>query len=73
MEEKVVIGKPDPNAKALANVDSAVSATGSKNSQTNVAGGDRSSQEKSVKGLGANRGNNKTDMVEEYNQKILKF
>ena len=69
MEEKVVVGKPDPNAqKALANAESAVSAK-SKNSTTS-AKGERSSQEKSTKGL---RAKNNTDMMEEYNQKILKF
>ena len=71
MEEVVTIGKPDPNSKALANAESAVSAH-SKNSESNVKG-ERESQEKSMKGLGANRTLNKTDLVEEYNQKILKF
>lgn len=69
MEEKVVIGKPDPNApKGLNNAESAVSAK-SKNS-TNSQKDARSSQERSTKGI---RAKNPTDMMEDYQQKVLKF
>jgi hypothetical protein len=53
----------------LANAESAVSAK-SKNSTTSAKGGDRSSQERSTKGL---RQKNATEMMDEYQQKILRY
>ena len=59
----MIVGKPDPNAnKVLANAESAVSAK-SKNSTTSAKGGDRSSQERSTKGL---RAKNATEMMDDY-------
>lgn len=73
-EDKVTIGKPDPGvAKALANAESGVSAK-SKNS-TASAKGDRSSQEKSGKGLAgaqaAQRAHANASEIDDYRSKIL--
>ena len=70
-EEKVTVGKDAANlaAKQLANVESGVSAK-SKNSTTS-AKGDRSSQEKSGKGLVPNRVANNASEIEDYRSMIL--
>ena len=68
-EEKVTIGKVDPNiAKVLANVESGLSA------QSKVTGsqkGEREEGEKSGKNLPNNREKQNASEIEEYKAKIL--